>query len=585
MTWRARMALIRHAMSRSRHHFVFAGVGLVVGSATLAFFLALSAGVRDRVLNRLYPVNQVEFQAETVRLFGLGIEVPTRMDRATMAALERLDGVTSVHPKQRAKFQARLWGGADVLGREARVESFFDGIEPRLIRDELRAAEAAVLGPERLDLACAIDGDCGIGGRCDGGRCARPTWWDGFEDLGATAWCRTDDGCAPGRVCAAGRCRVPCDGGCAQGDRCDGGACFAACGSDGDCRPGETCRTGTGGGTCERLQCRLGDVRDQMGNDWARLRGRVIAPADHAGRPCPEGTYCAARNLATVEGTCEAPIPALVSPFLLEVYNSMVATALGLRRLGGLEVVLGVRFAILFGESYFVADGPVEERVARRARVVGFSPKAMEFGVTVPLPYVVRANAAQRGRQAAAEFTSVVVQTERNEDVPRLVEDARVLGLTLAPRSEEGRKAANVLLILTLVFAMVSLVILGISAINITHTFLMLVTERRVEIAIHRSVGARLLDIRLLFLGEAAILGAAGGTLGVAVAWGLGTVVNGFAAGVLRGIPGSPENLFRFTPGVIAAGIGCAVVFALVGAWLPSRAAARTDPAEVLSQG
>ena len=44
---------------------------------------------------------------------------------------------------------------ADVLGREARVESFFDGIEPALIRDELRAAEARVLGPERgeADLA------------------------------------------------------------------------------------------------------------------------------------------------------------------------------------------------------------------------------------------------------------------------------------------------------------------------------------------------------------------------------------------------------------------------------------------------
>jgi hypothetical protein len=473
-----------------------------------------------------------------------------------------------------------------VLGREARVESFFDGIEPALLRDELRAAEAAVLGAERAGPACEDDAGCGIGARCDDGLCARATWWDGFSDLGATAWCRGDDRCPPGLRCMAERCREPCGDGCGAGRVCNAGACVASCADDGDCRPGETCRHDDGEtGVCERLQCRLADARDQMGGDWSRLRGRVVAPAGRAGRPCPEGTYCAARNLASADGTCEAPIPALVSPFLLEVYNSMVATALGLRRLSGLEVVLGVRFAILFGESYFVADGPVEERVVRRARVVGFSPKAMEFGVTVPLPYVVRANAAQRGRRASAEFTSVVVQTERNEDVPRLVEDARVLGLTLAPRSEEGRKAANVLLILTLVFAMVSLVILGISAINITHTFLMLVTERRAEIAIYRSVGARLLDIRLLFLGEAAVLGLAGGALGVAGAWGLSRVVNSLAGGVLRGIPGSPEDLFRFPPGVILAGIGCAVVFALVGAWLPSRAAARTDPSVVLTQG
>ncbi len=585
MTLRSQMNLVRRTMSRSRRHFAFAGVGLIVGSATLAFFLGLSSGVRERVLNRLYPVNQVEFQAEQVSLFGLGITVPTRLDRATLGALERLPGVTSVHPKQRAKFQSRLWGGADVLGREARVESFFDGIEPVLIRDELRAAEAAVLGPERLNLACEADADCGIQTRCDDGWCARATWWDGFADLGATAWCRDDDGCPPGQRCMAGRCREPCQGSCGGGLICEAGACMALCDDDADCLPGAICRLEVDGGVCERLQCRLADPHDQMENDLLRLRGRVVAPAGSAGRPCPEGTYCAARNLVSADGTCEAPIPALVSPFLLDIYNSMVATALGLRRLSGLEVVLGVRFAILFGESYFVADGPVQERVVRRARVVGFSPKAMEFGVTVPLPYVVRANAAQRGRQASAEFTSVVVQTERNEDVPRLVEDARVMGLTLAPRSEEGRKAANVLLILTMVFAMVSLVILGISAINITHTFLMLVTERRAEIAVYRSVGARLLDIRLLFLGEAAVLGLVGGSLGVVVAWGLSRIVNGLAAGLLRGIPGSPQDLFLFSPTVVAAGVGCAVVFALVGAWLPSRAAARTDPAVVLSQG
>lgn len=585
MTLRARIDLIRRTMARGRRHFLFAGVGLVVGSATLAFFLALSAGVRERVLNRLYPVNQVELQAETVRMFGLGVAVPTRMDRATLSALARLPGVEAVFPKQRAKFQSRLWGGADVLGREARVESFFDGIESALIRDELRAAEARVLGPERGEATCAADADCGIGARCDAGRCARATWWDGFADHGAEAWCLDDDGCAPGTRCLAGTCRVPCAAGCPDGQSCDGDSCARTCAADGDCLAGEACAKGAGAGVCRRIRCRLADARDQLGDDPLRLRGRVVGPVGRDGHPCPEGTYCAARNLAEADGACEAPIPALVSPFLLEVYNSMVATALGLRRLGGLEVVLGVRFAILFGESYFVADGPVQERVVRRARVAGFSPKAMEFGVTVPLPYVVRANAAQRGRQAAAEFTSVVVQTARNEDVPGLVEDARVLGLTLAPRSEEGRKAANVLLILTLVFAAVSLVILGISAINITHTFLMLVTERRSEIAIYRSVGARLLDIRMLFLGEALLLGLAGGTAGVAAAWGLGHAVNTLAAAVLRGIPGSPENLFRFTPGVIAAGIGCAVTFALIGAWLPSRAAARTDPAVVLSQG
>jgi ABC-type antimicrobial peptide transport system permease subunit len=287
----------------------------------------------------------------------------------------------------------------------------------------------------------------------------------------------------------------------------------------------------------------------------------------------------------SARGFCEVPVPALVSPFLLEVYNSVAATAMGLRKLSGLEVMLGVQFAVLFGESYFAPDERVDRRVVKRARIVGFSNKAMEFGVTVPLPYVERANLALRGREEAAEYTSVIVETHRNEDVPGIVDDARVLGLTLSPRSEEGRKAANVLLVLTIVFAMVSLVILGISAINITHTFLMLVTERRAEIAVWRAVGATLLDVRLLVLGEALVLGLAGGAAGLAVAYGLSRAANAAASGVLAHVPGSPSDLFVFPPPVIAAGVACAVLFAVVGAWVPASRAARTDPATVLSQG
>jgi ABC-type lipoprotein release transport system permease subunit len=586
MTLRAQVELIARFVGRSRSHFLFAGVGLVVGAATLTFFLALSSGIREKVLNRLYPVNQVELQVETVRLFGLGVEVPARIDEASLGALRGLPGVREVFPKQRSQFQARLWGGRDVFGQQARVEAFFDGIEARLLSLELRAAEREVLGPERSDTPCEADETCGIGSRCDDGLCARATWWNEFRDPGGVVACRNDDGCPPSMACIAARCEVACGDGCPASGTCVDGRCRRPCGSGEECDPGEVCLRGDGQGVCERLACRLADARTQLDDDWETLRGTVVGPVG-ATLPdrCPQGTYCAARNVLTPEGWCEAPIPVLISPFLLEVYNRIAATALGLRRLAGLEVVLGVRFAMMLGESYFVTDAPVERRVVRRCRMVGFTPKAMDFGVTMPLEAAVRANAMLKGRDVASEFTSVVVVTQRNEDVPSVVEDARVLGLTLAPRSEEARKAANVLLILTLVFAMVSLVILAISGINITHTFLMLVTERRGEIAVYRSIGATLRDIRILVLGEAAVLGILGGLLGVGIAWILSRAVNALAAGVLDRIPGGPDDLFAFTPLVLLIGAGCAVAAAIFGAWLPARAAARTDPATVLSQG
>lgn len=587
MTLKAGMRLVGRNIARHRAHFVFGSVGLIVGSATLVFFLALSAGIRERVLNRLYPVNQVEFQAETVRLFGLGVEVPVRLDDVVIHALSRLPGVTAVYPKQRTKFPAVLWGGRDVLGYEARLEAFFDGIAPVLVRDEMKAAEAAVLGPEWFSTPCRSDEECGPMARCVGGTCKRKTYWDAFQDNGWMFPCRGDDSCPKGLSCANKQCVVRCDGSnaCPTGYVCDRQVCAKACATDSSCMPGEICVSGV----CRRLRCRLPSAEAQVREDFSALRGVILpfqdAPDIRLPDGCPDETYCAAANLLSRDGVCEAPIPVVLSPFLLEVYNTVAATAMGLRRLSGLEVLLGVRFAMKFGESYFVNDEAVERRIVKQARIVGFTRKAMEFGVTAPIDAVIRANAAMRGQEEASQYTSVIVETERNEDIPVLVEDARVLGLTLAPRSEEGRKAANVLLVLTIVFAMVSLIILGISAINITHTFLMLVTERRQEIAVYRAIGATLRDIRLMVLSEAGVLGFFGGVCGILVAWACSRGANALASGLLLNLSGAPLDFFVFSLPVIAAGIACSIMFSLVGAFLPANRAAHTDPAVVLAQG
>jgi hypothetical protein len=439
MTARAQVGLIARFLVRSRGHFAFALVGLVVGSATLAFFLALSLGIRERVLNRLYPVNQAELQIETVRLFGLGIEVPSRLDQASLAALRSLPGVTGVYPKQRSRFQARLWGGREVIGHEARVESFFDGLEPELLGNELRLSEAEVLGPEMGAVICSADADCGIGGRCNEGACHRRVWWDSFRDPGGRLPCRADSGCLPGQACFDGQCMISCAEPCTAGAACIQGACLRTCTGNASCDPGETCVQAAALGVCRRLACRLDDPRDGAGDDPEKIRGRLTSragmPTPGGGERCPDGTYCATDNILTASGACEAPIPVLVSPFLLEVYNRVAATALDLRRLSGLEVLLGVSFAMLYGESYFVADAAFDQRTIRRCRIVGFSQKAMDFGVTMPLAAVQRANAMLRGRDAASEFTSVVLTTARNEQLPQVIEDAKILGLVPAPRS------------------------------------------------------------------------------------------------------------------------------------------------------
>ena len=49
-------------------HFLLASIGVVVGIAAFAFFLALGAGVRSVVLGKIFPLDQLEVVAKTLSL-------------------------------------------------------------------------------------------------------------------------------------------------------------------------------------------------------------------------------------------------------------------------------------------------------------------------------------------------------------------------------------------------------------------------------------------------------------------------------------------------------------------------------------
>jgi putative ABC transport system permease protein len=100
----------------------------------------------------------------------------------------------------------------------------------------------------------------------------------------------------------------------------------------------------------------------------------------------------------------------------------------------------------------------------------------------------------------------------------------------------------------------------------VTNTMLVSVTERTREIGVRRALGASRRDVVLEVLGEAAMIGLAGGAAGVALAAGvlaLGAELLGFALPV--------------TAGTIASSLGAAVGSGVLAGWYPARRAARLD--------
>lgn len=323
---------------------------------------------------------------------------------------------------------------------------------------------------------------------------------------------------------------------------------------------------------------------------------------------CPDGYECGADNVCTGvactsqdecaspmychsdDNVCMMPIPFVISPQLLEIYNGSIHTALG-GAAGGMsklpkltkQALVGLGADVRFGASY-LGRSAQGKTLARRGMLVGFSNKAINLGATMPIGYVKRLNAHFRGEDAAREYHSIVVDTASNDAVPSVAQTITdTMGFALSEKYENAQRAGLLILLITLVFNLISLIILTVAAVNIMHTFLMMILERRRELALMRAVGATRGAIRAIVLGEATILGAFGGLAGTVLGWAATRAVDVVFNQQVGDFPFKPDTLFAFEPWMFAACILVAIVFCWIGALLPAIRASRIDPAAALA--
>lgn len=307
------------------------------------------------------------------------------------------------------------------------------------------------------------------------------------------------------------------------------------------------------------------------------------------GVACTDDAACGGHAYCDDARTCRMPIPFVISPQLLEIYNGSLHTALGgasgaMSKLPKLSprALVGLGAEVRFGASYLGrAQG---QALNRRGILVGFSSKAIGLGATMPIGYVKRLNAHFRGAEAGEEYHSIVIDTTSNEAVPAVAYAVtESMGLALSDKYEQAQRAGLLILLITLVFNLISLIILTVAAVNIMHTFLMLILERRRELALMRAVGASRGAIRKIVLGEATILGAVGGAAGTLIGWTATRVVDLVFRTRVGDFPFKPDSLFVFEPWMFVAAVAVAIVFCWIGALFPAIRASRIDPAAALA--
>jgi putative ABC transport system permease protein len=276
---------------------------------------------------------------------------------------------------------------------------------------------------------------------------------------------------------------------------------------------------------------------------------------------------------------CRHYIPIIVSNHIVELYNGSLRRAHNFPKINP-KSVLGFTFEFTFGAS-MVQASEKDHTFEAKGMLVGFSDKAINLGTTFPIGYVRRLNVEFGDADAAQMYHSAVLQIASKEDVAGVAAEVKAMKLDVTDTGAE--QAALLITIFMMVFGFVSITIVGIAAVNIMHVFFMLVYERQQEIGIMRAIGASRGDIRRIIIGEAAMVGAMAGAVGVVLALVAGRAFDWISASYIPDFPYKPTTYFDFDPTLLAASLGFAIGFCVLGAFLPANRAARTDPARVLT--
>lgn len=303
-------------------------------------------------------------------------------------------------------------------------------------------------------------------------------------------------------------------------------------------------------------------------------------PCKNNEKRCDSDRYC-----AWDINRCLKPVPVILSRRMIEMYNGSIAPSNpSLPKIPDFATSLfwGRRFTVELGKSYLGTKakrgGPSVQRIFR---LVGVSSKTTFLGLTIPLDYLIAWNKRYGDGDASKNYSSLLLRVKDKAKITAMGSIIRKLGFDIA--SSFGEVVGIFITVATLLFTLISTIIMVISAINIAHTFMMLTVERKKEIGILRAIGAAKWQIRALILIEASILGIFSGIFGVGMAGFAAFSADYFSSQHVADFPFKPASYFSFSPGLVVAAIGFAILFCLLGAFIPALKATRDEPAQAFN--
>jgi ABC-type antimicrobial peptide transport system permease subunit len=173
-------------------------------------------------------------------------------------------------------------------------------------------------------------------------------------------------------------------------------------------------------------------------------------------------------------------------------------------------------------------------------------------------------------------YDNVHVRVDDMNNVAAVEEEIRAMGYNTWSFNQMRENMMQQIGTIQMLLAAVAAVSLLVATMNITNTMIMAIIERTKEIGIMKVLGCDIGKIRLMFLGEAALIGFLGGVAGVIFSYGLSFIINTFFGQALMGMfmySGGDEkiSISIIPPYLVLLGLGGATLIGMLAGLYPAQ--------------
>lgn len=179
-------------------------------------------------------------------------------------------------------------------------------------------------------------------------------------------------------------------------------------------------------------------------------------------------------------------------------------------------------------------------------------------------------------------YTAAIVTVDDTNNVDALVKKFQDMGYQTENAKEYLDTIQKYLKMIQLLLGGIGTIALVVAVIGISNTMATSVFDRVNEIGILKVLGCDIDELRLLFLAEAAIIGAAGGVLGVGCSYGVKVIIDKCAVCMFHLAKGT--NISYIPWWLALAGMMGSVVLGVAAGYFPARWATKLRPIDAVTR-